>query len=385
MQALRRLYETASSVAGQSRTVQTAIARLEGVVVAEQLPERMREPVLRAIASARTETSGRMPLADIERELHAELDSLEERPDAVEAHAQTHLAVLDGAPVRVKVGRPGLAASARSDLSLLDLMAGPAKAAFPTLDVGPLIRELRDRAVDELDFEHEAALQRRVGRALRPVDGVRVAPVVLDACSECVAVAEVAAGTPLSDPAALDGVDRALVARRVVTVFCGAPSSLGMVLADARAAETYVDTDGLVTLQWVGASREVDARRLEAAVGAAQALRIDDAEAFALALEALGLLGREDALAAHALLREVLGPLVAGPQLLDADALRAGADRALDRGRDVLALAARVNAQPEDLWGLRALAHTVSLLARLEVEEDWLVLGVAAARAGWEG
>ena len=167
-------------------------------------------------------------------------------------------------------------------------------------------------------------------------------------------------------------------------MFCGAPGALGMVLADARAGETYIDTDGLVTLQWVGASREVDARRLEAAVGAAQALRIDDAEAFALALEALGLLGHEDALAAHALLREVLGPLVAGPQLLDADVLRAAADRALDRGRDVLALAARVNAQPEDLWGLRALAHTVSLLARLEVEEDWLVLGVAAARAGWD-
>ena len=46
-------------------------------------------------------------------------------------------------------------------------------------------------------------------------------------------------------------------------------------------------------------------------------------------------------------------------------------------------LAARVKAQPEDLWGLRALAHTVSLLARLEVEEDWLVAGVAAVKRGW--
>ena len=69
--------------------------------------------------------------------------------------------------------------------------------------------------------------------------------------------------------------------------------------------------------------------------------------------------------------------------LLDAAALRAAADRVLDRAEDVVRLAARVNAQPEDLWGLRALAHTVSLLARLEVEEDWLVLGVAAVRGGW--
>jgi len=208
--------------------------------------------------------------------------------------------------------------------------------------------------------------------------------VILDQCSECVVVAEDAPGTALDDPAALDGVDRTAVARRLVTVFCGAPGALGMVLADARAAETYVQEDGTVTLQWVGAGREVDPLRLEAAVGAAQALRIDDPEAFALALKALGLLEYDDAVAAHALLREVLGPLVAGPARLDAEALRSAADRALDHNRELLALATRVTARPEDLWAARALAHTVSLLARLEVEEDWLVAGVAAVARGWE-
>jgi predicted unusual protein kinase regulating ubiquinone biosynthesis (AarF/ABC1/UbiB family) len=363
--------------------VQAAVARLEGVVVPEHLPERVREPVLAAIERARAETAGRLPVSEVERQLEGELDSLDDHPESVEAHAQTHRAVLDGVPVRVKAGRPGLAASARSDLSLLDLMAGPAKAAFPTLDVGPLIREVRERAVDELDFEHEAALQRRVARALRPVEGVGVARVVLDQCSECVAMAEQAAGTALSDSNALDGVDRSTVARRLVTVFCGAPGALGMVLADARAAETYVSPAGEVTLQWVGAGREVDPLRLEAAVGAAQALRIDDPEAFALALKAMGLLERDDALRAHALLRELLGPLVTGPALLDADAVRAAGDRALDRADELLGLAMRVHAQPEDLWGLRALAHTISLLAQVGAEEDWLALGVAAVRKGW--
>ena len=45
------------------------MARLEGVVLAEHLPERMRANVLRAIASARAETSGRMPVSDVERQL----------------------------------------------------------------------------------------------------------------------------------------------------------------------------------------------------------------------------------------------------------------------------------------------------------------------------
>ena len=100
MDALRRLYETARDVAGRSRTVQIAMARLEGVVLPEHLPDRVRDGVTAAIASARAETSWRMPVSDVERETGGELDSLDERPETIEAHAQTHRAVLDGTPVR---------------------------------------------------------------------------------------------------------------------------------------------------------------------------------------------------------------------------------------------------------------------------------------------
>ena len=47
----RRLLETARGVAGRSRTVQAAVARLEGVVLPEHLPERVRDDVLAAIES----------------------------------------------------------------------------------------------------------------------------------------------------------------------------------------------------------------------------------------------------------------------------------------------------------------------------------------------
>ena len=77
---LQRLLETARGVAGRSRTVQAAVARLEGVVLPEHLPDRVRDDVLAAIERARADTSWRLPVSDVERELAGELDSLEEPP-----------------------------------------------------------------------------------------------------------------------------------------------------------------------------------------------------------------------------------------------------------------------------------------------------------------
>ena len=113
-------------MAGRSRTVQAAIARLEGVVLPEHLPDRVRDDVLAAIERPGPTPRGGCRSRTSSASWRASWTRWRTHPDAVEAHAQTHRAVLDGAPVRVKVGRPGLAASARSDLSLLDLMAAPA-------------------------------------------------------------------------------------------------------------------------------------------------------------------------------------------------------------------------------------------------------------------
>src|SRR5689334_5470438 len=55
-------------------------------------------------------------------------------PIAVTAGAQVHRAEHDGQAVAVKVLRPGLAELVRSDLALLDTLAGPAAAAFPAAD-----------------------------------------------------------------------------------------------------------------------------------------------------------------------------------------------------------------------------------------------------------
>ena len=73
----------------------------------------------------------------------------------------------DGAPVAVKVLRPGLAAGVRQDLAVLEGLLAPLGAAFPALDASAVLHEFRERVLDELDLENEAAMQRRFHRALR--------------------------------------------------------------------------------------------------------------------------------------------------------------------------------------------------------------------------
>jgi ubiquinone biosynthesis protein len=70
-------------------------------------------------------------------------------------------------PVAVKVLRPGLAEALRADLGLIDAMALPLKAAFPRLDATGVLREARERLLDEMDLEHEASVQRTLARRLR--------------------------------------------------------------------------------------------------------------------------------------------------------------------------------------------------------------------------
>ena len=74
---------------------------------------------------------------------------------AISPTAQVHAATLAGDPVAVKVARPGVAETVRSELALLDILAAPMIMVFPRADVRSL-----------MVMEHLA-----VGNALQSEDG----------------------------------------------------------------------------------------------------------------------------------------------------------------------------------------------------------------------
>lgn len=71
----------------------------------------------------------------------------------------------DGREVAVKVQYPGAGEALTSDLRQLARLARTVGPLVPGIDIKPLIEELRDRAIDELDYELEARAQRAFAAA----------------------------------------------------------------------------------------------------------------------------------------------------------------------------------------------------------------------------
>src|SRR4051794_14852936 len=211
--ALRALVETGVSLARRTTSGRVLFGRLAGVVHADLLPDRLREPVraeledaLRATATpiaartgepTRRSAWGKAPGRALD-------DDPEEEPLSVSPSAQVHAGSFEDDPVAVKVARPGLAPQVRAELALLDVLGGPMGALFPALDVSGALRELRESALDELDLEHEADQQQRVRRALRRLEDLVVPEVHADLAGEAVLVTSRLAGTTLDEGTAGD-------------------------------------------------------------------------------------------------------------------------------------------------------------------------------------
>ncbi|MFF5974290.1 ABC1 kinase family protein [Streptomyces sp. NPDC012769] len=163
------------------------------------------------------------------RELFLEF---EDKPAAAASIGQVHRAVWhDGREVAVKVQYPGAGDALLSDLAQLSRFARLLGPLIPGMDIKPLIKELRDRVAEELDYGLEASAQRAHAEEFADDPDVVVPAVVHQ--SDQVLVTEWMDGVPLSEVIA-DGTqeqrDRAgqLLAR---FLFSG-PARTGLLHAD---------------------------------------------------------------------------------------------------------------------------------------------------------
>jgi predicted unusual protein kinase regulating ubiquinone biosynthesis (AarF/ABC1/UbiB family) len=347
------------------------IARAGGVLEPAALPPELREAVEREVRAARAAACVPLRPAEVERILREAwkqpaakvLDALEPEPLAVTPAAQIHRGELDGTPVAVKVRRPGVERSVRNDLALLDGLAVPLRGAFPRLDAAAVLRDLRTLALDELDLEHEASQQRRVARAMRGIDGIAVPRTHGELAADTVLVSELLEGTTVADGARPPHARRA--ARALAEAYRAAVLGAGLVPYDLRASHVVIAPDGTLGLLGTGVARALDRDRAAAELAGFDALAAGDEDGFAGRVAGeTGLLAEDDARAAHALLREVLGDLLAPDPPLDAAALRELAVRARGRAPEIVRLAGRAAARPEDLALGRAIGQLAAVVAR---------------------
>jgi predicted unusual protein kinase regulating ubiquinone biosynthesis (AarF/ABC1/UbiB family) len=378
--ALASLLETGIGLARRSSTGKLLFGRLAGVVHADTLPERIRGPVRAELEEGFRRTATPIDARTIEKTLKNAwgkpagrvVDDFEDKPLSVSPTAQVHAAEHDDRRVAVKVLRPGVASTIRSELSLLDLLGSPLGAVFPSLDVSGALREVRESALDELDLEHEGSQQRRVARALRGVDGVTVAPGHLELAAPDVLVTDLLPGRTLADGAR--PADPAAAARALIAAWRAAVLDAGLAPLDPRASHVLVAPDGTLGLLGLGVARPVDRARAAEALSALGALASGDAGTFAARVAGAGILGEADAAEAHQVLRTIAGPLLGAPARLDAGALRDLGERAATAAAPLAALAQLAAPTADDLALGRMFGQLVAVLARLGATEDWAVL-----------
>jgi predicted unusual protein kinase regulating ubiquinone biosynthesis (AarF/ABC1/UbiB family) len=362
------------------------LARLARTVDPEWIPRPWGEEIAAELEAALRTPPEPLPARTIERALRDawgvkptdELDELDPEPAAVTPTAQVHRGVLDAEPVAVKVLRPGVAASVRNDLILLDGLVAPLAAAFPRLDPGKLIAEVRERVQDELDLEHEAHHLRRFHRALRSHPFLTVPAPVTRLSHGNVLVSAWIDGVPISS-----APDPDVAAARLLAFVIGA-ARFGVMHADPDSDDVLVLPDGRVAILDFGATRTVIPQRVMSARAALEAFATGHAAALGAALQDLGALPESEGTTVIELARYGLGALAGpGPARLDTGAVIAVRDRLGDRREALLRLALTGAIAPEDLWPARGIGQLFAVIARVGASGDWLELARAALRDGW--
>jgi hypothetical protein len=389
---LREALLRAADLLAGTTTTRAALQGLADVVDPAVLPEELRDGVAARLAAAgEPEPLG---AKEVERRLRSAwggpvartLDELDPGPVAVTPAAQVHRAVAGGEDVAVKVRRPGLAEAVRTDLAVLDAVAPLFTPFVPRADAGAIVREVRERVLDELDFEHEAATQRAFHRALRRHEALCVPAPRTDLARDDVLVSAWVEGTTMRALAG-DGApaERRRAAELLVRFALGALRH-GTAHAGLGPDDALLLDDGGATRLAIldfGAVGRVPPGRAAHAADWLDAVAACDPRAAARALDALGWLPAAEAPRAVELARHAAGPLLAGSARLDAAALRAAGERGLDRLGPALDLLRSAAAPPADVWPLRSVGALVLLLARLDVEADWVPLARDALREGW--
>jgi predicted unusual protein kinase regulating ubiquinone biosynthesis (AarF/ABC1/UbiB family) len=221
-------------------------------VMEAAMPEEIAGPY-RATLTKLQEAAPPMPASTVHKVLAAELgprwrtskfQSFDDTPAAAASIGQVHRAVWrDGRPVAVKIQYPGAAEALVSDLNQLARVARVAGGWIPGIDIKPITDELKSRMAEELDYNLEAANQRRFAKVFRDDPHFVVPDVLVN--SEHVIVSEWLDGTPLSTIVASGTPEQRNDASRLYLEFLMVgPGRAGLLHADPHPGNFRLTPDG---------------------------------------------------------------------------------------------------------------------------------------------
>ncbi len=177
----------------------------------------------------------------------------DETPTAAASIGQVHRATWhDGRTVAVKIQYPGADEALRSDLRQLTRFSRLFQSLAPGAEIKPLLAELQDRMVEELDYRTEADNQRAFAAAFDGDEQVLVPHVV--ASSPKVMITEWITGTPFSSIIAEGSKQERDEAGRLLAEFhFSSPARAGLLHADPHPGNFMMLPDGRLSVIDFGA------------------------------------------------------------------------------------------------------------------------------------
>ena len=285
----RRQLETAKQIVAVLGTMKGAAMKLGQVMSfldVGLVPEEHREEFQRELAKLRDAAptvSFKQMRKVIEEDLEDPIDevfeSFEEEPIAAASIGQVYRARLadDGREVAVKVQYPGVAGAVRADLQNLDMIMRLLKRMTPGLDVDAITEEIRERIVEELDYELEAQNQRSLARIYAGHPFILVPQVISSLSRERVLVSDFVHGVGFEELKERSQHERDRLGEIVFRFFLGSLYRHRQFSGDPHPGNFLQLDDGRVAFLDFGLFKRMDPAPVELEIAAQRAVAEGDA------------------------------------------------------------------------------------------------------------
>ena len=383
LEAAERMVKTLGTMKGAAMK----IGQLASFIDTEFLPEEYRELYQEQLSQLRT-SAPPMPWKKVSKVLEEEwaeppeelFEDFEHEAAAAASIGQVHRATLpDGRRVAVKIQYPGVAEALRADMQNAGMILRMAKALAPGLDAKAAAEELKERVLEELDYEYEAQNQRAFARGYRGHPFIYVPDVVTRLSTERVLVAEWVDGMGFEDVKALPQDEKDRFAEIVFRFCFGSIYHLQHFNADAHPGNYILMEDGRVAFLDFGMTKQLDKDQIELEIAALDAAFEEDPERLRVALHDLGFLNNPKKVDAERLLEHVKA--VGGWYMEDREVT-------IDSYRVMEAIAAvsdprsgffelmrRENVPANELMGRRMESGVLAVLGQLNATRNWYRIG----------
>ena len=388
-ESAERLVDTLGTMKGAAMKM----GQLASFIDTDFIPDEYRELYQDKLGALRT-SSPPMPWEKVRKVLEQECDEPYEElfagidPDAFAAASigQVHCGRLhDDRRVAVKIQYPGIDAAIRADLSNAGMILRLAKALAPGLDSKAVAEELRERVLEELDYEHEAQNQRSFARAYRGHPFIYVPDVITRLSRSRVLVTEYVQGMGFDDVKQLDQEERNRFAEIVFRFYLGSIYQLNHFNADAHPGNYVLLEDARVAFLDFGMTKRVDPEQISLEEEVVKARLDNDPERLREKLHELGFLRNPKRIDAEQLMAHV--DAVGGWYLRDGELeitpeyVMSVISAISDPRSDFYALMRRENVPANELMGRRMEVGVLAVLGQLRAKRNWHRI----AREWWFG